>query len=139
MWQQKKCINGFDIKVVYTFVVGDFFHIGHIRAIEDAHKMGDVLIVGVLTDEAVASYKRTPVMKFWERMEIVRNLKNVDLVVPQDSKDPTENLKILRPDIVCHADDWGEDFEGAEYMRSIGKEAKTFGYHREVRSTTEII
>ncbi len=129
------------MKVVYTFVCGDLFHIGHLRAIQDARAMGDYLIVGVMTDEAMMSYKRKPVMTFDERLEIIQNIKGVDEVVPQCHRDPTETIKLLKmqPDILCHGDDWGEDFAGAEYMRSIGKEARTFKYHSNVRSTTDII
>ena len=127
------------MKRVYTFVCADLFHVGHLMAIQDARKMGDYLIVGVLTDEAMMEYKRKPVISFKDRAEIVSNIRGVDEVVPQYHRDPTETLKQVKPDIVCHGDDWGENFAGAEYMRSIGKEARTFPYHVNARTTTDII
>jgi len=125
-------------KVVYAFVVGDLLHIGHLRALQQAKALGDYLIVGVLTDKAVEAYKRKPIIPFLERIEMVENLRCVDYVVEQDDVDPTENLKILNPDIVVHGDDWDENFLGAEYMRSIGKEAVRTKYYP-YQSTTEII
>jgi len=126
---------------VYTFVVGDLFHVGHLRALKDAKALGDYLVVGVLTDHAVESYKRTPVMPFEERLELISELAPiVDEVVPQYSKDPTDNLKKLGDiDILAHGDDWGENYDGSEYMRSIGKKAVTFAYHQGVPSSTKLI
>ena len=125
-------------KVVYAYVVADLMHVGHLRALQQARELGDYLIVGVLTDEAVWVYKRQPIIPFEQRMEIVSNLKCVDEVMQQNDVDPTENLKIRNPDIVVHGDDWGEDFPGAEYMRSIGKQAIRTEYCNET-STSEII
>ena len=124
--------------VVYAYVVGDLWHIGHKRALHQAKALGDYLIVGVLTDEAVAAYKRWPIIPFEERIELVGDCKAVDEAVRQDDVDPTKNLKKYKPDIVTHGDDWGEDFPGAEYMRSIGKLAIRTKYHTG-RSTTEVI
>jgi cytidyltransferase-like protein len=127
------------MKKVYTFVCADLFHVGHLKAIQDAKAMGDYLIVGVLTDEAMMEYKRRPVISLEDRMEIVKNIKGVDEVVVQNHRDPTETLMKVKPDLVCHGDDWGEDFAGAAYMRAIGKEARTFPYHVNARTTTSII
>lgn len=124
--------------IVYTFVVGDLLHVGHLRALQQAKALGDHLIVGVLTDEAVSAYKRHPVIPFEERMELVANLKCVDEVMRQDNVDPTENLKKLNVDILTHGDDWDENFPGAEYMRSIGKKALRTKYYPN-QSTTKII
>ena len=123
---------------VYAFVCADLFHIGHLRALYQAKKLGDHLYVGVLTDEAIEAYKRKPIIPFEERFDIINGLECVDLVVRQDTLDPTENLKVWKPDILVHGDDWGEDFPGAEYMRSIGKQAIRTKYY-EGQSTTKII
>lgn len=126
-------------KVVYAFVVCDLYHIGHDKFLEQAKGLGDWLIVGVLTDDAVKAYKRGPVIPFEERLEIVRGRKVVDRVMAQDSLDPTENLRSLgKVDIVVHGDDWGEDFPGSAYMRSIGKKAVRVPYYP-YQSTTAII
>lgn len=126
---------------VFTYVVGDLFHLGHLRCLQQAKALGDKLIVGVLTDEAVAAYKRIPVIPFEERIEIIRNIACVDFAVKQEDVDPTETLKriaLLQIDIVVHGDDWEENFPGAEYMRSIGKKAIRTKYYKG-QSTTKII
>ena len=124
---------------VYAYVAGDIPHFGHLRALQQAKELGDYLIVGVLTDEAIEAYKRKPIIPFNERFEWFANLKCVDEVVPQYNVDPTDNLKKLSDiDILVHGDDWGEDFPGAEYMRSIGKTAIRTKYYPH-QSTTKII
>ena len=126
--------------VIYAYVVGDLLHIGHLRCLQQAKALGDYLIVGVLTDIATEAYKRKPIIPFEERLELVKNLKCVDEVVKQDGVDPAETIKKLDtvPDILVHGDDWGEDFPGAGYMRSIGKEAIQTKYYKG-QSTTLII
>lgn len=125
-------------RIIYTYVAADLLHRGHLRALQQAKALGGYLIVGVITDEGIAAYKRRPVISFEERMELVANLKCVDEVMRQDSVDPTENLKKVKPDILTHGDDWDENFPGAEYMRSIGKKAvRTKYYHPQ--STSKII
>lgn len=125
-------------KVVYTYVVADLFHIGHLRMLKQAKALGDYLIVGVLTDEAVVAYKRLPVIPFNERIEIISAIKYVDLAVKQESLDPTDNLKRFKVDILSHGDDWGEDFPGAIYMRRTGKKVTKTRYYNG-QSTTKII
>ncbi len=85
----------------------DLIHPGHLNIIKVASNLGQ-LTVGVLTDKAIASYKRLPYMDFDMRAEIVENIKNVYQVIPQNTLDYTENLRILRPDFVVHGDDWKE-------------------------------
>ena len=123
---------------VYAYVSGDLLHIGHLKALQQAKALGDYLIVGVITDEGIAAYKRVPVIPFEERIELIRNIKCVDEVIKQDSLDPTDNLKSTKADIVVHGDDWDENFLGASYMRSIGKKAIRTSYYKGL-STTDII
>jgi len=127
--------------VVYTYVVGDLFHIGHLRCLQQAKALGDYLIVGVLTDEATAAYKRTPVVPFEERMELVASIKCVDKVVVQDSLNPTENIKRINPDVVTHSHDENEKFPGANVealMKKLGGKAVRTNYYHGT-STTEIM
>ena len=126
------------VKTVYAYVVGDLLHIGHLKALQQAKALGDELIVGVLTDDAVEAYKRTPVIPFEERIELIASLKCVDVAMPQYDVDPTEILKGLEVDIVVHGDDWGEDFPGAKYMKNIGKKSVRTSYYPN-QSTTKII
>ncbi|MBE6504339.1 MAG: phosphoenolpyruvate mutase, partial [Methanobrevibacter millerae] len=95
------------MKTVYIAVSADILHHGHINLIKKASEYGN-LIVGVLTDEAVATYKRFPVLDYEQRTFIIKNIDGVSDVVPQNTLDYTENLKKYRPDFVFHGDDWKE-------------------------------
>jgi len=126
-------------KTVYAFVAGDLLHIGHLRALQQAKALGNYLIVGVLTDEAIKAYKRKPFIPFEERIELFANLKCVDEVVAQHNVDPTDNLRSLpQVDILVHGDDWNENFLGVEYMRQTGRKAIRTKYYPH-QSTTKII
>jgi len=92
-------------KVAYVAMSADVLHPGHINIIREAEKLGRV-IVGLLTDEAIASYKRLPPITFEQRKVLVASVKGVDEVVAQESLDYTANLRRLRPDFVVHGDDW---------------------------------
>lgn len=92
-------------KIVYVGMVGDFFHHGHINIIEEAQKYGNV-VIGLLTDKAVVSYKRLPIFTFEQRKKIIENIKGVTEVIPQNSLDYIPNLKKIKPNYVVHGDDW---------------------------------
>lgn len=92
-------------KKVYVAMSTDLVHPGHMNIINEARKRGTV-IVGLLTDEAIAGYKRIPFLSYEQRRIIVENIKGVYDVVPQKTLDYTENLEALRPDYVVHGDDW---------------------------------
>ncbi len=92
-------------KKVYIGMSADLIHQGHLNVIAEGCKLGKV-IIGLLTDEAIASYKRLPLIAFNERKLIVENLKGVEKVVPQTSLDYVSNLKAIKPDYVVHGDDW---------------------------------
>lgn len=126
------------MKKVYAYVVGDLLHVGHLKALRQARSLGDYLIVGVITDAGAAAYKRRPIIPLEERMELIANLKCVDEVVVQEELDPTGNLKKIMPDVLVHGDDWPADYPGAEFMRSINREAVQVKYFPG-QSTTGII
>lgn len=92
-------------KSVYVGMSADVLHNGHINIINEAANLGEVT-VGVLTDAAVASYKRLPYLSFDERKAVVAALKGVRNVVAQETLDYRPNLRKYRPDIVVHGDDW---------------------------------
>jgi len=96
-----------DTKIVYVGMSADLVHPGHLNILTEAKKLGTV-VVGVLTDAAIASYKRMPYMSYEQRAEVVANLRSVDKVIPQHSLDYSENLISLKPDFVVHGDDWKE-------------------------------
>ncbi|MCK5062430.1 MAG: isocitrate lyase/phosphoenolpyruvate mutase family protein, partial [Candidatus Aenigmarchaeota archaeon] len=93
------------MKKVYIGLCADLIHHGHINIINEGRKLGDVT-VGLLTDKAIASYKRVPLIPFEERKGIIENIKGVSQVIPQDTLDYVPNLNMLKPDYVVHGDDW---------------------------------
>jgi phosphoenolpyruvate phosphomutase len=92
-------------KTVYVGMSADIIHHGHLNIINEAKMLGKV-IVGLLTDEAIASYKRLPLIPYNQRKIIVENIKGVDEVVPQEMLDYVPNLRKIKPDYVVHGDDW---------------------------------
>ena len=93
------------MSIVYCGMSADLIHHGHLNIIHEAMKLGEVT-VGVLTDEAIASYKRLPYLTYEQRAEIVSNIKGVARVVPQTTLDYVPNLELLKPNYVVHGDDW---------------------------------
>ena len=90
-------------KTVYVGMSADLIHPGHLNILSEAEKYGRV-VVGLLTDKAIASYKRLPCLAFADRKRIIENLKAVDEVIAQETLDYVENLKAIRPDYVVHGD-----------------------------------
>ena len=92
-------------KKVYVGLSVDIIHEGHINILKTASKFGDV-IVGLLTDEAIASYKNIPYLNYLRRKIIVQNIKYVKKVIPQKTLSYVPNLNLIKPDFVVHGDDW---------------------------------
>ena len=97
-------------RTVYMCFSTDIIHGGHISIIKKAQKLGK-LIIGVLSDEAVTSYKRFPLVPASERKVMFENLAGVYKVVDQDKLSYRENLEKYKPDIVVHGDDWCTGFQ----------------------------
>lgn len=91
--------------LVYVGMSADIIHPGHMNILKNASKYGDV-IVGLLTDQAIASYKKIPIMTFDERKNVLEAIKYVKKVVPQATLDYSENLRKFKPKFVVHGDDW---------------------------------
>ena len=94
-----------NIKNVYVGLSADILHEGHINILKTASQYGNV-IVGLLTDEAIASYKNIPFLNFKQRRVVLENLRYVKKVIPQKTLDYVDNLNFIRPDYVVHGDDW---------------------------------
>ncbi len=92
-------------KLVYVSLSADNLHHGHINVITKASSLGD-LTVGLLTEKAILSKKKLPLLNYNQRKKIVINIKGVKKVVPQDNWDDTINIQKIKPDIVVHGDDW---------------------------------
>lgn len=94
-----------NIPTVYVGMSADLVHPGHLNIIKKAAEIGKVTI-GLLTDSAIASYKRIPFMTYEQRFQIISNIKGVDDVVAQETLDYIPNLIRIKPNFVVHGDDW---------------------------------
>ena len=129
-------------KVVYVGMSADIIHKGHINLLNEASKYGKV-VVGLLTDEAIESYKREPIINYDNRYIVISSLRQVHKVIQQDTHDYTDNLLTVRPNYVVHGDDW---IQGQTEIRDkvistlteIGGELIEVPYTQGI-STTEII
>lgn len=118
--------------IVYTSGTFDMFHYNHLRMINYARALADILIVGVSTDELVKSYKDAPIIPFEQRMQIIEALKTPDLVIPQHTLDHTETVKKLNIDAFVVGDDWYGKYD---YLRKLGVQVFYFPYGVGVSST----
>ena len=123
-------------RTVYMCFATDIIHGGHIAIIRKARRLGK-LIIGVLSDEAVASYKRFPLLPAVERMRLFENIAGVSRVVEQRTLSYRENLEKYRPDIVVHGDDWCTGFqkpirdEVVSILETYGGKLAEFPYSRD--------
>lgn len=110
--------------IVYTPVTGDMFHYGHLRLLQNANKLGDFHICGVLTDDTIKSYKRPPIASLKERKAIISSLRCVDMVTTQNTLDPTDNLKKIHEQfgeaklILAIGSNW-KKVPGSEYLKKV--------------------
>ena len=118
--------------VVYTSGTLDMLHANHIKMIEYARSLGDILIVGVNTDELVESYKSQPIIPFDERIALVKALKYPDIVIPQHSLDHSEKVKKLNFDVFVVCDDWVGKYD---YLKEQGVDVVYFPYGAGISST----
>jgi rfaE bifunctional protein nucleotidyltransferase chain/domain len=125
--------------IVYAAGVWDMFHVGHLNLLKKAKALGDILIVGVSTDDLVLKYKgHHPLMCYEDRAAVVENCKFVDAVVPQRTIEKDEQLQKLDVDILVVGDDWWDrKVRGHDFMISQGRRVVYFPY-TEGRSTTRL-
>lgn len=121
-----------DKTVVYTSGTFDMLHINHLKMLEYARGLGDILIVGVNTDELVSQYKSMPVIPFEERIAVLKALKLPDVVIPQTSMDHRDKVKKLHFDVFVVGDDWAGKFD---YLETMGVTVVYFPYGRGVSSS----
>ena len=93
----------------YTTGVFDLFHIGHLNLLQNARSLCDQLMVGVTTDELVLYKNKKAVIPFLERLEIVRNIKCVDVAISQPDMDKFKAWEKLKFNILFVGDDWFND------------------------------
>tara|TARA_Y100001958_G_C20868270_1_gene303581 strand:- start:54 stop:533 length:480 start_codon:yes stop_codon:yes gene_type:complete len=122
----------------YTSGVFDLFHVGHLNLLKNAKGLCDKLIVGVTSDKLVSYKKKKAVINHSERMEIVRNIKHVDAVVPQNDMDKFKMWERLKFDIMFVGDDWFDTEKWRDLdkkFKSVGVKIIYFPYTKGVSST----
>jgi len=128
--------------VVYAAGVFDPLHWGHIKYLETAKSLGDILIVGVVDDDGVSRYKpKRPMLCWEERKSVVEALRCVDYVVKQDDTDPTATLKRLvndyrwQIDIMVRGEDYQGSPPGTHFMNEQGGKVVRLPYSWEISSS----
>jgi rfaE bifunctional protein nucleotidyltransferase chain/domain len=105
-------------RIVFTNGCFDIIHVGHVRYLREARKLGDILVVGLNSDRSVSSLKTgRPVNPEAQRAEVLAALEMVDYVVVFDEETPYELIKLLKPDVLVKGGDWKrEDIVGSEIV-----------------------
>lgn len=119
--------------VVYTSGTFDMLHFNHLKMIEYARALGDILIVGVNTDELVSSYKSQPIIPFEERIALMKAIKGPNIVIPQKSLNHTDKVKKLNFDIFVVGDDWAGKYD---YLKELGVDVVYFPYGDGISSSS---
>lgn len=123
----------------YTTGVFDMFHIGHLNILKRAKEQCDFLIVGVSTDELVASYKdQKPVVPYEQRAAIVEAIKYVDQVVPQTSLDKMEAWYQHKFNVMFHGSDWANSDlykDIVAKLSDVGVKTVFFPYTKNISSS----
>ncbi|QQO09628.1 phosphoenolpyruvate mutase [Breznakiella homolactica] len=128
------------MKTVYVGMTADIIHPGIVNIIQQASLHGEVM-VGLLTDSAIAKYKRLPYLSYEQRKQVVESLKHVARVVPQDEWSYVPNLKKYRPDAIIHGDDWKTGIlskvreDVYRVMEELGGEVIEIPYTQGINST----
>ncbi len=123
-------------RIVFTNGCFDLIHVGHVRYLSEAKKLGDILVVGLNSDKSVSSIKPgRPVIPEEQRAEVLAALQMVDYVVLFHEDTPCELIGEVQPDILVKGADWNlDDIVG----RDIAKETRTISFVEGI-STTQII
>ena len=124
-------------KIVYVGLSADIMHEGHINILKIANSYGDV-VVGLLTDKAIASYKNIPYLDYKKRKVVIENVKYVKKVIPQKTLDYVDNLKFIKPNFVVHGDDWKSGVQKKTRQRVISTLKKWSGKLIEPKYTKNI-
>lgn len=114
-------------KTVYLGMIGDIMHPGLINIIREGAKHGE-LMIGLFTDEAIASHQRLPYMTYEQRKNVLENIKGVSRIVPQKEWSYVPNLLKYRPDYIIHGDDWCEG-SARELRRQVFDAMEQIGGH----------
>ena len=122
------------MRIVYSYYVLDIVHEGHLLMMRNAKKIAGedgLLIVGILTDEAVLEKKPKPVMSLEQRMALAEAIKYADIVVAQDTYSPLTNVEKIRPDVLMESSSHTDEIieAGRTLMFSIGGRVVVLPYY----------
>ena len=129
------------LTIVFTNGCFDLLHPGHVRYLQEASKLGDILVLGINTDESVAKLKGPgrPVLGLDERSEVLLALRSVHAVVPFAEDTPLELIRKVRPHVLVKGGDWEVDrIVGRDIVQADGGKVLSLPFHPGT-STTEII
>ena len=125
--------------IVYTVGTFDLLHVGHLALLNHCKSLGDVVAVGVASDEVVNSYKpNVPVVPLKQRIEMLQALQCVDIVRPYYALEYASACKELNVDIFVIGEDWGNkphNLEVEAYLKEAGKKIVQVGYNPQTSST----
>jgi D-glycero-beta-D-manno-heptose 1-phosphate adenylyltransferase len=128
-------------KIVFTNGCFDIIHRGHIDYLEEAKKLGDILLIGLNSDESVRKLKgeNRPINNEEDRKKVLLALKSVDEVIIFNEEDPLELVKQIKPDVIVKGGDWKiENMIGADFVIENGGEAYSLPFY-DGYSTTNIL
>ena len=128
-------------KVVFTNGCFDLLHVGHVRYLAEAKALGDILVIGLNSDDSVKKLKgpTRPVQSEKDRAEILSQLRSVDYVTVFGEQTPVELIQVVRPDVLVKGGDWKpEQIAGHEIVSAYGGLVKSLSFY-EGKSTTAII
>lgn len=128
-------------RVVFTNGCFDILHVGHVRYLQQARELGDLLVVGLNSDASVKRLKgpERPVQNQDDRSEILAALGCVEFVTLFEEDTPAQLIEAVKPDVLVKGGDWPvEKIEGSKFVLARGGEVKSLPFH-EGRSTTSII
>lgn len=128
-------------RVVFTNGCFDILHVGHLRYLEAAKKLGDILVVGLNSDQSVRRLKgaQRPICSEKERQEMLLGLKPVDYVFLFEEDTPENLIEKIKPNVLCKGGDWKkEDIVGSDFVESYGGKVLSLNFEMG-HSTTDII
>ena len=128
-------------KIVFTNGCFDLLHVGHIRYLSNAKKLGDFLIVGLNSDESVKILKgqNRPINKFEDRAMLLSALRSVDLVIMFEEQTPENLINKIVPDVLVKGGDYDiEDIAGYHTVIKNGGKVKTLDFYKGYSSTNYI-
>ena len=124
---------------IYTVGTFDLLHVGHLALLEYCKTLGDIVAIGVASDEIVNSYKpNVPIIPLEQRMEMLKALRCVDIVRPYYELEYVSGCKELNPDIFIIGEDWGDNPHNLEvetYLKSEDKKIIQVSYNPKTSST----